>query len=255
MPESKAREILASVEAVIDDDHFVYTSGLHGRAYVNKDAVYPFTRKTSTLCLEIAMHFIKSDIEVVLAPAVGGVALTQWVAFHLSELTGREVLALYAERSESVIEAPDQYQRIRYGNVTYYHPYGDSDIGGKSILELNTGEQLIKKHNFLTLKRGYDKRIIGKRVLIVEDILNTGTTAKKTVEVVRQNKGQVVAVAALCNRGGVTAKMFGVEELYSLLNINMQVWTAAECPMCTESIPVNVTLGKGKEFLESRDKK
>ncbi|TSC81774.1 MAG: orotate phosphoribosyltransferase [Parcubacteria group bacterium Gr01-1014_20] len=258
MPESKAREILASVDAVIDNDHFVYTSGLHGRAYVNKDAVYPFTRKTSTLCLEIAMHFLESDIEVVLAPAVGGVALTQWVAFHLSEITEREVLALYAERSESVIVATspsENYIRVKHGRVVYHHDYGDSEIGGTEVLQLFRGDQLVKKYDSLDLKRGYNKLIAGKRVLVVEDILNTGGTALKAVNVARQNKGQVVAVAALCNRGGVTVEMFGVEELYSLLNINMQVWTAAECPMCEEGIPVNVALGKGREFLESRDKK
>ncbi len=258
MPESKAREILASVDAVIENDHFVYTSGLHGRAYVNKDAVYPFTGKTSALCLEIATHFSKSDIEAVLAPAIGGVALTQWVASHLSELTGREVLALYAERSESVIVATnpsETYIRVKYGKVVYHHSYGDSEIGGTGVLQLCRGEQLVQKYDSLDLKRGYKKLIVGKQVLVVEDILNTGGTALKAVNVARQNKGQVVAVGALCNRGGVTAEMFGVKELHSLLNIDMQVWTAAECPMCEEGIPVNVALGKGREFLESRDKR
>ena len=37
--------IFAEVRAVITGSHIVYTSGKHGTAYVNKDAVYPHTEK------------------------------------------------------------------------------------------------------------------------------------------------------------------------------------------------------------------
>lgn len=89
------------MNAVITDSHIVYTSGKHGTSYFNKDAIYPHTQLTSQFCLEIAQHFAHQPIDVVIAPAVGGVILSQWVAHHLTLLVGREVLGVYAEKSES----------------------------------------------------------------------------------------------------------------------------------------------------------
>ena len=98
MNQQEVLRILRKVGAVIVDSHIVYTSGLHGTAYVNKDAVYPHTKEISDLCRAIAGQFVDDGVEVVIAPAVGGVILSQWTAHHLSELTGREVLGIYAER-------------------------------------------------------------------------------------------------------------------------------------------------------------
>ncbi len=44
MNEQEVLQVLGKVGAVIADSHIVYTSGKHGTAYVNKDAVYPAHR-------------------------------------------------------------------------------------------------------------------------------------------------------------------------------------------------------------------
>lgn len=90
--------ILKKVGAVLTDDHFVYTSGKHGSVYINKDAVYPHTRETSTICKLIAQKFQYKRIDVVAAPALGGIILSQWTAHWLSKLTHREVLGIYTEK-------------------------------------------------------------------------------------------------------------------------------------------------------------
>ena len=100
MTAQETSELLARIGAVITGSHIVYTSGRHGTAYVNKDAIYPHTRETSRLCRAIAENFRGDAVEVVLGPAVGGTILSQWVAHHLSEITGREVLAVYADKGE-----------------------------------------------------------------------------------------------------------------------------------------------------------
>lgn len=92
-------QLLQECGAIIHNSHIVYTSGRHGRSYVNKDAVYPHTRLTSKLCREMAKLFADKDVEIVVAPAVGGIILSQWVAHHLSEITDREVLGIYAEKT------------------------------------------------------------------------------------------------------------------------------------------------------------
>ncbi len=72
MNEQEVLRILGKVGAVIAKDHIVYTSGLHGTAYINKDAIYPHTATTSDLCRAIAEQFADGTVEVVIAPAIGG---------------------------------------------------------------------------------------------------------------------------------------------------------------------------------------
>ena len=101
MNEQRALEILSRVGALITDSHIVYTSGKHGTTYINKDAVYPHTKETSDLCRALAEQFVNDNVEVVIAPAVGGIILSQWTAYHLSEITKREVLGVYAEKAKN----------------------------------------------------------------------------------------------------------------------------------------------------------
>ena len=67
-------EMLHAVGAV-RTGHFIYTSGRHGAKYVNKDALYPDAMLTAYFCEIIADRFVKDGIEVVLAPALGGIDL------------------------------------------------------------------------------------------------------------------------------------------------------------------------------------
>lgn len=182
--------------------NIVYTSGKHGTAYVNKDAVYPHTKETSELCRAIAERFADDDVEVVIAPAIGGVILSQWTAYHLSEITGREVFSVYAEKAES----------------------GDAFI----------------------IKRGYDKIVAGKNVLVVEDVLTTGGSAKKVVEATRALGGNIVGLGVLCNRGGITPRdVADPPKLFALANVKLDAWDKADCPLCSQKVPINTDVGKG----------
>lgn len=98
--ESEIMKIFEDSQAIITGSHIIYTSGKHGEAYVNKDAVYPHTTKISRLCQFIAEDFESEEIDAVVGPVVGGVALAQWTAHHLSLLQGKEVLAICADKEE-----------------------------------------------------------------------------------------------------------------------------------------------------------
>lgn len=91
-------QILKSVGAVMTDDHFVYTSGKHGSIYINKDALYPHVEKTSQVCQLMAQKCQHLDVDTVVAPALGGIILSQWVSYHLSHLKNQEIKAVYAEK-------------------------------------------------------------------------------------------------------------------------------------------------------------
>ncbi|MBI4262044.1 phosphoribosyltransferase [Candidatus Uhrbacteria bacterium] len=211
MSQGMGHEMLQSVGAVITDSHIVYASGMHGSAYVNKDAIYPHTGTTSHLCREIAQGFSDTDVDVVVGPVIGGVVLTQWVAWHLSNFLGHEVLAVFVEK-------------------------------------VNDG-------NGFAFTRGYDKLVRGKNALVVEDVLTTGGSAKKVVELVRATDGYVVGLGALCNRGGVTALDVGAPPRFSaLVNIQLEAWDEAVCSLCAAGVPINTEVGKGREFLAKKAK-
>lgn len=208
---STAERTLEELRAIITKSHIVYASGKHGSAYVNKDIVYLHPDKTSSLCFDLAQQFLREGgrATIVVAPAIGGIILGQWVAYHLGNLLGMPVLSAYAEKD---------------------------------------GEGF-------AIKRGYGEHVRGARTLVVEDIFNTGGSAKATIAAVQAAGGDVSGVLALCNRGSVTAKDLGVPDVpvfRSLVDITLDAWDAAECPLCRDGVEINTTVGHGKKFLDTK---
>jgi len=193
-------KILLKDKAILINNHFVYTSGKHGSYYVNKDSLYLHPKDVSKLCHLIANHFHHKRIDIVVAPVIGGVSLSQWTAYHLSKLKGKEILAAYAE----------------------------------------------KKNDEFEFKRGYDKQIRNKSVLVIDDIMTTGGSVKKVIKAVKKAGGKIVGLAVLCNRGKVTPKQAGnPPELFSLVNLNLLSWSKKKCPLCQKGIPINKNYGRG----------
>ncbi|MEK9181063.1 MAG: phosphoribosyltransferase family protein [Patescibacteria group bacterium] len=218
MTSQERLDAFGKVGAIITDSHIVYTSGKHGTAYVDKDMVYPHARLTAKLCYDIAAKFSvdfvikKIVIDAVVAPEKGGIILSQWVAYYLSKITEREVLAFYAEKTED---------------------------GG-----------------FVIKRGGAGKFIPGKNILVVEDVLTTGGSVKKVIEVVKAMDGNVVGLGVLCNRGGITpADVADPPELFALVNVTLDAWDEADCPMCKQSIPINTDVGKGRDYLAKKAQK
>lgn len=207
-PEDQVIKILQQCN-VVQDGHFVSNAMLHFERYVAKDSLYLYPHEVSIICRFIAKHYQSRNYyaECVVAPAVGGVALSQWVAYWLTELTGRQVLAVFADK---IVD------------------------GG------------------MVIGRTYKNVMPYKRVLVVEDILTTGGSVKKTIAAARKLQANVVGVAALWNRGGVSPADLGVTDLYCLVNQQLPMWSAEECLLCKKGVPVRTDLGHGKEFLEQQ---
>ncbi len=100
---SNILNLLKALGAIIEGDHFVYTSGKHGVVYINKDALYPHTAKTSEVGKMFAEAVVDAevDVDVVVGPALGGIILSQWTAYHLSQMLGKEVLSVYTEKDQN----------------------------------------------------------------------------------------------------------------------------------------------------------
>jgi len=97
MTEDQILEVLQKVGA-FRAGHFVLISGRHSDAYINKDNLYPYTHDTSALCRAMAERFKDQNIEAVIGPAVGAAILSMWTAYHLTELTGKQVYGTYADK-------------------------------------------------------------------------------------------------------------------------------------------------------------
>lgn len=211
----RVMRILEETNAVITNSHLVYASGKHGSAYINKDAIYPNPRIVAELCEGIASNFYSKGMEydIVVGPEKGGIILAQWTAYG-TPITSR---------------TPDG---IIY--AVYAEKIGKDDNG-----------------DVFGFTRGYDKFVAGKRVLVVEDILTTGGSVRKVATLVSGAGGIVVGAGAICNRGGVTAEMAWVTELFALADVSMAMWEAETCPLCKQLVPMNVQLGKGRQWLKT----
>ena len=105
------------------------------------------------------------------------------------------------------------------------------------------------------LHRGYDRMVKGKRVLVVDDVVNTGHSIRQTVTAVKQCGGEVVAAAALVDRGNVDAASLGVETYLYLLQQDVPTWPADGCPLCKTGVPINTRYAHGQDFLDTREKR
>lgn len=201
-------DILKKTNAVITDSHIVYTSGKHGSVYINKDTIYPHTEFSSLIGSMFAEKAKDFDVDAVIAPALGGIVLSQWTAFHLSKLKGKEILGVYTEKDAE---------------------------------------------NNQVLKRGYNKLIEGKKVLVIEDLTNTGGSVLKVVNAVRNAGVNVSAVGVMVNRSPdrVNEKMFGAP-FFSLGVLPAEAFDADKCPLCEKNVPINTSVGHGKQFLKKQ---
>ncbi|MBI2674299.1 MAG: phosphoribosyltransferase [Candidatus Yanofskybacteria bacterium] len=101
--------------------------------------------------------------------------------------------------------------------------------------------------------RGYDERVKGQKLLVVEDTVTTGGSAIKVVNAVKQAGGKVAKIIVITNRDPkqVNSKFLGVS-FSSLCNLSLASYDPKDCPMCKAGVPVNIKLGHGKKFLESQ---
>lgn len=211
--DSKIIKILKKVGAILVSDHFVYTSGKHGSVYINKDFLYPHTKETAQVGKMFAEMFKNKAIDVVAAPAVGGTLLCTWTSYYLSRFKKKEIYSVYTEKDKGTTTSAAESEQI--------------------------------------FRRGYDRFVKGKKVLVLEDLTTTGISVKKTVEAVKEAGGKVVAVGVMVNRNpkGVGKKLLGAP-FYSLGIFPAEAFDEKDCPMCKKGMPVNTKIGHGKKFLE-----
>lgn len=193
------------------EGHFVLKSGNHSSTYVNKDAVYTDPETVALLGMDLGQPFCDRRRMEHGLPLIDVVVGPAIGGVILAHCTGKHI-------------AFDRKGTLR------------------TIFADKDGEGFV-------IKRGYDKFVSGKHVLVVEDILTTGGSVRGTVEAIRQVGGIIEGVAAICNRGQVTAESLGVPMLHSLVEMNIETWAPEACVLCHKALPVNTDVGHGASFM------
>jgi orotate phosphoribosyltransferase len=177
--------------------HFVYTSGLHGDFYFNKDAIYPHTEIVSDLCISIAYMFKELKVDTVISPAVGGVILANRVADFLSMESHKQIHAIYADKSKDGFE----------------------------------------------IRRGYPAFISGKNVLVVEDVVHSGDSLKKVVNLCGMYGGNVIGVSCIATyEPEQWFSSLRLQALYEIPRAHKE-YTPSECQLCKNKVPINTEVG------------
>ena len=69
---------------------------------------------------------------------------------------------------------------------------------------------------FLFDRAGFDERLRGRRVLVVEDLVTTGGSVQKVCREVERHGATIVAASAICNRGAATAEGLSVPRSHTV---------------------------------------
>lgn len=80
----------------------------------------------------------------------------------------------------------------------------------------------------------------GKRVALVNDVINAGSAVKATFADLQSCGAQIVALAALLVLGDSAAQFaqFNQVPLLSLAALPNQLWTPESCPLCASGVPL-----------------
>ena len=112
------------------------------------------------------------------------------------------------------------------GAVTFSYEVGRA-LGTRAIFtERKEGE--------MCLRRGFEIEP-GTRVVVVEDVLTTGGSAREVIRVIQGLGGVVVAAACLVNRSGGNPFLDLNIPLVALADVQARSWHANECPLCLSS--------------------
>jgi orotate phosphoribosyltransferase len=196
-PRRQALRKLEELEVLMRDGHFDYGNGFHGRVYLNPHQLF---RHPSTI-----WRLAQDLLDVLPADLL---ASTDVVA---GPATGG---ALLAHTLAGLLDG----RRALTHPPSSFAPF-TCDAEGFS------------------LRSFYARQMQGQRVLIADDVRNTGKTFERCATLVRQAGGTVIATVEICDRLEAIATLdvpnFALVEYPAPEN-----YAAADCPMCRAGEPI-----------------
>ena len=201
---AKALQDLQQSEVLMLDGHFDYGNGYHGQVYLNPHQLF---RHPSTIWrfAQDVIDMMPSDLlqqtELVAGPVTGGALLAHTIAGLL-------------DSRRSLSHPPCGFAPF---NV-------DPDAAGP-------------RSGSFTLRSFYRRDLAGKRVLLADDVRNTGETFARCATLIRDAGGIVTATVEIYDRCEAVVKLdvpnIALAEYKAPAN-----YKAAECPLCRAGTPI-----------------
>ena len=194
----KALKDLQQSEVLMLDGHFDYGNGYHGRVYLNPHQLF---RHPSTI-----WRFAQDLIDVMPGE------LVQHTELVAGPVTGGALLA------HTIAGLLDSRRSLTHPPCLFA-PFTYDAAGG------------------FTLRTFYRRELAGKRVLLADDVRNTGETFAKCAALVKEAGGEVVATVEIYDR---------CEPIIDLKVPNIALaeyrapenFKASECPLCKSGVPI-----------------
>ena len=194
----KALQDLQQFQVLMINGHFDFGNGYHGRVYLNP---HQLLRYPSTI-----WRFAQDLLDVLPASILDQ---TEVVA---GPVTGG---ALLAHTVAGLLDSRREITRP----PTMFAPFTVDAERGQS------------------LSRFYRLHVGGRKVLLVDDVRNTGQTFARCAELVRADGAEVLATAEIYDRMDAVVSLdvpnFPLAEYKATEN-----YPAAECPLCQSGVPV-----------------
>jgi orotate phosphoribosyltransferase len=195
---AKALKDLQQSEVLMLDGHFDYGNGYHGRVYLNPHQLF---RTPSTI-----WRFAQDLID--LMPG----ELVQRTEVVAGPVTGGALLA------HTIAGLLDSRRSLTHPPCSFA-PFNYDPAGG------------------LTLRDFYRRALAGKRVLLADDVRNTGETFAKCAALARDAGGEVVATVEICDRCEAVVDP-GVPNIALAEYPAPENFRASECPLCKAGQPI-----------------
>jgi orotate phosphoribosyltransferase len=182
---------------VVMEGHFDYGNGFHGKLYLNPHQLFQWPSTIWRVAQDLIDVMPSEFVEK--AEVVAGPA------------TGG---ALLAHTVAGLLDSRRPMTHPPYSFAPFADHHGDA-----------------------TLSPFYAARIKGKRVLIVDDVRNTGTTLKQCADLVVRAGGTVIGTMQIIDRCEASVSL-GVPNVSLVEYKAPPNYPAAECPLCAAHVPI-----------------
>ncbi|HET7617356.1 MAG TPA: hypothetical protein VFK20_02515 [Vicinamibacterales bacterium] len=187
----EALKQLEHFEVLMRNGHFDYGNGYHGRVYLNAHQLFRYPSTIWRLAQDL-IDVLPADV-VQQTEVVAGPVMGGALLAH--------TLAGLLDGRRALTHTPCSFAPFTQAGSDF------------------------------TLRSFYARQMAGRRVLIADDVRNTGETFKRCADLVRQAGGVVLATVEICDRMEAVADAgvpnFALAEYHAPDN-----YPAAECPMC-----------------------
>lgn len=204
------------VANVYTNKHFVYTGGLHGDGYVD---YRPLGQEGHELLLrEVVAELLKMTLLGV-----------QVAKYRNIVVVGPETMGMKMVKQITALTETELPYNIDTGLLLK-----DKKHEGQFVWNMNPA------------------RIIDddSLVLWMDDLLNEGSTFRKTTPMIQQYGADVYAIVTIGDRSGLTATDIGVRRLVSLEQFNLKRFPEDDCSLCHDGVPIVKDLGHGQKFAD-----